>query len=612
MSKTASGFRLRSLALSGELRRDTPKHKSAKAVGLRASALAVMAVVVLAAPLRAQLGPPKAVVTPLVETTAVKAGSSVHAALQVHLPEGYHTNSNQPRDPNLIPISVTFDPPPAGITFNEVVFPPATDLAQRGVDQPLRVFSGDFTIGVALTVADTVANGSVKLPAMLRYQACDEVACYAPTRVPVAWDLSVENAAGQKQHADVFSTIKFGTGEPAKIAAATVAVPALPTVASKAVLPTDELAALDRFTVKGSTFGYLGAGDFLTFIHNAESGIKEKGMFEGRGPLAILLLVLIGGLALNLTPCVLPMIPINLAIIGAGVQAGSRSRGFLLGGTYGAAMAFVYGLLGLAVILTASTFGSINASPWFNLGIAILFVILGLAMFDLLMIDFSRFLDRFHVGEKHRGSFLVAFGMGAVAALLAGACVAPVVIQVVVFSSNLYATGTTAALALPFLLGVGMAIPWPVAGAGIAALPKPGAWMVRIKQVFGVVILGTALYYGYEAYSLFANRWVDPTEVSATVEAQLKKGWQASLADGLAVAQKENKPVLIDMWATWCKNCLVMDKTTLEDETVSKALAGYVKVKYQAENPDDPKVSRVMQKLDAKGLPTYVILQPRN
>ena len=59
-------------------------------------------------------------------------------------------------------------------------------------------------------------------------------------------------------------------------------------------------------------------------------------MFEGRGPLAILLLVFLGGLALNLTPCVLPMIPINLAIIGAGAQAGSRGRGFLLGGAYGA------------------------------------------------------------------------------------------------------------------------------------------------------------------------------------------------------------------------------------------------------------------------------------
>jgi thiol:disulfide interchange protein len=83
--------------------------------------------------------------------------------------------------------------------------------------------------------------------------------------------------------------------------------------------------------------------------------------------------------------------------------------------------------------------------------------------------------------------------MGAVAALLAGACVAPVVIQVVLFSSNLYAKGNAVALALPFLLGVGMAIPWPIAGAGIAALPKPGAWMVRVKQVFGVVIMATAL-----------------------------------------------------------------------------------------------------------------------
>ena len=99
--------------------------------------------------------------------------------------------------------------------------------------------------------------------------------------------------------------------------------------------------------------------------------------------------------------------------------------------------------------------------------------------------------------------------MGAVAALLAGACVAPVVIQVVLFSSDLYATGTRVALALPFVLGLGMAIPWPFAGAGMAALPKPGAWMVRVKQAFGVVILATAAYYGHLAYTLFADRWVD-------------------------------------------------------------------------------------------------------
>ena len=217
------------------------------------------------------------------------------------------------------------------------------------------------------------------------------------------------------------------------------------------------------------------------------------------------------------------MIPINLAIIGAGAQAGSRGRGFLLGSVYGAAMALVYGVLGLIVILTAGTFGTINSSPWFNAGIAALFVVLGLAMFDVIVIDFSRFASGFRAGDSSRGTLLLAFGMGGVAALLAGACVAPVVIQVVLFSSNLYATGTKIALALPFCLGIGMAVPWPIAGAGLAALPKPGAWMVRVKQALGVLILVTAAYYGYVAFELLSNRWVDATAVTSSVDEKSKK-----------------------------------------------------------------------------------------
>ncbi len=355
--------------------------------------------------------------------------------------------------------------------------------------------------------------------------------------------------------------------------------------------------------------------DFLTFIRNAENGVQERGMFEGRGPLAILLLVFLGGLALNLTPCVLPMIPINLAIIGAGTQSGignapaSRSRGFLLGATYGGAMALVYGILGLVVVLTAGTFGSINSTAWFNGGIAILFVVLALAMFDVIIIDFSRFSSGFAPG-KQSGTFIMAFAMGAVAALLAGACVAPVVIQVVLFASNLYATGTTIALALPFCLGIGMALPWPIAGAGLAKLPKPGMWMVRVKQAFGVFILATAAYYGYEAYSIVSNRWVDASAVTSSVEEQLKTGWHANLGEGLDVAAREQKPVLIDMWATWCKNCLTMDKTTLKSDEVKAALDKYVKIKFQAEDPDEPPAKPVMQRFNAVGLPAYVILKP--
>lgn len=114
------------------------------------------------------------------------------------------------------------------------------------------------------------------------------------------------------------------------------------------------------------------------------------------------------------------------------------------------------------------------------------------------------------------------------------------------------------------------------------------------------MILATATYFGYTAYGLFANQWVDPALVASSVEEKLKDGWRASLADGLATAQREQRPVLIDLWATWCKNCLTMDKTTLTDPEVTAALAGYVKVKFQAEDPSESPVRRATGRRTAR------------
>ena len=555
------------------------------------------------------MGPPAADVAPLLAAEAVQQGSIMRAAIRVTLPEGLHTNANQPRDPSLIPIVLSVDAP-SGVSVEEIVYPEPTDLAQEGVEELLAVYEQEFLIGVQLRVAGDVPPGSIEVPASLRYQACDERVCYIPATVPTAWTFAVvaEGEAVGPGDQEALASIAFGTG----------AAPPAPVIAEAGPAPTtttatgDPLALIDDFTVVAGTGGYLGTNAFLGFVSDAESGVVQQGWFEGRGLLAILFIVLLGGLALNLTPCVLPMIPINLAIIGAGAQAGSKRRGFLLGSAYGAAMALVYGVLGLVVILTAGTFGTINASPWFNVAIAGVFVVLGLAMFDVFTIDFSKLSTRFNVGNEGRGTFLVAFGMGSIAALLAGACVAPVVIQVVLFSSSLYTAGTTAALALPFFLGLGMALPWPIAGAGISAMPKPGAWMVHVKHAFGVLILGTSLYYGYLGYTLFADRWVDAAEVAASVEQKLEEGWYASLAEGLAEAEREQKPVLVDMWATWCKNCLTMDATTLADPEVVAAIDGYVRVKFQAEDPEEPTVREVMQRFGAIGLPTYVILEPNS
>ena len=360
---------------------------------------------------------------------------------------------------------------------------------------------------------------------------------------------------------------------------------------------------LPPFRVAASTGGYLSSGAFLEFLRTADRGAPRSLPFDGQGPLLIGAAILLGGVLLNLTPCVLPMIPVNLAIIGAGRTASSRRRGWLLGGAYGAAMAVVYGLLGGIIVATAGTFGVLNASPWFNAAIAVLFLVLGLAMFDVLTVDLSRWSGKIRVGDKSRGSVALAFFMGGVAALLAGACVAPVVIQVVALSSRLYSGGSRPALALPLILGVGMGLPWPFAGAGLAALPKPGAWMVRVKQGLGICILVTAAYYGYEAFTL--ARPHDSERTTAVVD-----GWYRSLDEGLSAARREGKPVFLDVWATWCKNCVAMDATTFRDPKVRGALDGYVKVRFQAEDLERPDVSALLDRLDSVGLPTYAVLKP--
>src|SRR6266849_2694393 len=339
--------------------------------------LALLALIAAATAVgQAQLRVPKADLTPIVETEDAHAGSSLRAAVQIRLEEGYHTNANKPRDASLIPIELTLDPP-EGISVAEIVYPEPIELRQEGANQPLLVFERDFTIGVLFNIAGNAANGERTVPGKLHYQACDEKACYKPTTVATVWKLNIvgPGAPLKAVHTDAIARIPFGRGD--RPGQATSAVRPRNPVSSEG-RDREGLDRLDDFTIAGTTYGYLGSDGFLQFIHNAENGVKERGMFEGRGPLAILLIVFLGGLALNLTPCVLPMIPINLAIIGAGSQAGTRSRGFLLGSVYGAAMAFVYGVLGLVVILTAGTFGTINSSAWFNGGIAALFVALSL------------------------------------------------------------------------------------------------------------------------------------------------------------------------------------------------------------------------------------------
>ncbi|MBO5763294.1 MAG: thioredoxin family protein, partial [Lentisphaeria bacterium] len=313
--------------------------------------------------------------------------------------------------------------------------------------------------------------------------------------------------------------------------------------------------------------------------------------------LSILLILgaaLLGRIGLNLTPCVLPMIPVNLAILGA--SGGSWKNGMARAAVYGAGMAAAYGILGTTVVLTGARFGELNASPWFNFSVAGIFLVLSLAMFDRFSIDFSRWGGNWNPVQKG-GRWIGSFLLGALAALLAGACVAPVLIAVILFAADLYAKGNSAGLLLPFVLGIGMALPWPLAGAGMAVLPKPGAWMNRIKICFGIIILAAAAWYGYLGYTLLPGAYDRDAEF-------------ARLEEALAQSKKENRPILLDFHASWCKNCKEMERSVLPDPQVQQALKAFLVVPFQAEQPSDPKVAALLNRFGFRGLPAFAIIQP--
>jgi len=367
----------------------------------------------------------------------------------------------------------------------------------------------------------------------------------------------------------------------------------------ESTIPTELLDSFDTVNVGGGT---MSPEQFLAFLDTQSSRSVTKNIFAGKSLWTVILLVVVGGLALNLTPCVLPMIPINLSIIGAGAHASSRAQGLVRGGAYGLGMALAYGGLGIFAVLTGAKFGSLNSVSWFNFVVASIFIVLALAMFDLFVIDLSRFSSRFGgVSNKKRGRLTFAFTMGIIAALLAGACVAPIVIAVLLYSATLYAGGQVFGLFLPLLLGVGMAIPWPIAGAGMTVLPKPGVWMVHIKHAFAVLLVLFGLYYAYLGVSLLPSSNTGHSTDDAIAE----------LRSGLEDALNDNKPVLIDFWASWCKNCLKMDATTFKDPRVARRLEEFSEIKFRAEKPNDPRIRALMDRYGLPGLPGYVWLNPK-
>jgi cytochrome c-type biogenesis protein len=223
-------------------------------------------------------------------------------------------------------------------------------------------------------------------------------------------------------------------------------------------------------------------------------------------PLAALPALLVAGVATSLTPCIYPMIPITVGVIGGTRSGGAAARrstrrtvGLTL--TYAVGLALLYALLGLVAGLSGTLFGTVSSSWWARLAIGNLLLIFALAMLDVIPVRVPARLLGWAGGlGGEGGSYPAVFLMGATSGVVAAPCGAPAFAAVLTWVAATR-SGVLGFVYL-FVFALGMTAILVVAGlfsGTLAALPRSGRWLEWIKKGAGVVLLVMAEYYLVQA-----------------------------------------------------------------------------------------------------------------
>lgn len=549
-------------------------------------------------------------------------GQSYPAAVIVSVAPSWHINSASPLEDYLIAAQVEFDTIP-GLTPHSVVYPEGED-AQLG-DQTVSVYDGKTVIPFRVSVSSEAAAGEYILPVRFTGQPCNNRECRAPETIPADMKIRI-GEEGTPINAELFAVTTQQTP---------------PTSGSEA--PVEDQSDLERLISDYGFWGYVLA----------------------------LGLAFVTGLALSFSPCTYPMIPITVSIFAG--QQRSFGKGFVLSLFYVGTMALMYGIMGLIVSLVGGVFGAWLASTPVVIGISVVFVIFALSMFGLYELQVPLWLRSKMGGAKAGGGIGGAILLGVIAALVVSPCVGPFVAGILLYVATSGSPIIGFLMLFVFALGLGtLYVIIGTSSSAINALPNSGAWMETVKKFFGFVLLLMALYFlrtilGTEliailtallllAFGVFGGG-LDRLTPETTFFPRLKKflgvlallvggylligslitngfilppssgwmpgmtidtaerstdliEWERSLEAGLSRARAENKPVLIDTWATWCANCRVLDEKTFHHPEVANEAGRFVALKVQLESDKTPETRAFMDRFGLKhySLPTTLLL----
>ena len=366
------------------------------------------------------------------------------------------------------------------------------------------------------------------------------------------------------------------------------------------------------------------------------------------------------GLLLAFTPCVFPMIPILSSIIVKASQNESMSakKGFLMSFVYVLAMSFAYSLAGIIAGIFGANLQASLQNPYVLVVFAFVFMALAFSMFGYFEIRLPASLqtkiNKTADGKEKQGMLGIAI-MGFLSALIVGPCVAPPLAGALVYIGQ---TGDAllGGIAL-FVMSLGMGVPLLLIGLGAGKfMPKPGGWMEGVTKIFGIIMLGVAIWlldrvinptvtmylwaFLFISFGVYlkiythiivksiskvltilgaillvgavsgATNPLKPLDkftsgVSLVKQDELKFIKIQNIAQLEDAILKSSKPVILDFWATWCVSCKELDEITFKNDEVIKRLQNFTLLKVDVtQNSEEDKA--IQKKFGVVGPPALI------
>ncbi len=541
--------------------------------------------------------------------SSVPPGGTIDLAVVLRMTPHWHVNAHEVSDEYLIPTTVAVEAPP-GMTVRAIVYPAAVEKTLSFSDKPLKLYEDAAYIGIRVAVPSDAEPGDRTFKASVTYQPCDNVKCIAPATETLDIPVRVSPAAEaiDAVHAEVFEKIDFSAAD---------AGAGAPKSGEKVGPPGGRLGAV----------------------------VAERGLFVA------FLVVFLWGLALNLTPCVYPLVPITVGYFG-GQTGGRSSRTLLLAVIYVLGMAVMYSTLGLIAALTGNILGSALQNPIVVGIVALVLVLLALSMFGVYEFRIPARLSG--VAGTAKQGVVGAFLMGLTVGIVAAPCIGPFVLALLTFVGE---SGNPAlGFSLFFTLAVGMGLPFlflAVLSGSITRLPRSGEWMDWVKKLFGVILIAMAVFFlqphiGDVAYyaamgillvlsglylgfirkthtaSFFFRAFkrfvgiaapllglyliLAPGHIIATKPPEGGIAWKAYDRKLVEKAKADRQYVLIDFAADWCLPCKELDHRTFSHPEVADAARDVVTLRADLTQSASTEVARLRSEFSIKGVPTVVFL----